>query len=314
MFARATARRRRNEDLRLDLHEIVVFDDADDPTGGRNDGKVANAPVEHVQQDLTARSILGTVNAGAVITADTGESTDSPPATTLDRRSLSVTMPTESPRSTTRAVAPAAVIRFAASRIDVLGSAHDRRGSDGGAHRLSELIPRRFRRTVPIAGGAGPQGAGESRNAVPRPGQHSEATSAGIRYVSVSSAARASKPGGRPDSIDAWPNISPGPMRSRTRPSLTTSTAPDRITRRNSTASAPLEKMVVPAGRTQPPPPRQPIDRLGVEHVEGRIPLRNSTISGTPSLPQQTTRRHVEPALCRPSPVWSGWSSAALGR
>jgi len=52
------------------------------------------------------------------------------------------------------------------------------------------------------------------------------------RYVSVSSAARASKPVGRPDNIDACPNISPISKRSSTCPSLTTSTEPVRITRR----------------------------------------------------------------------------------
>ena len=64
----------------------------------------------------------GTVNAGAVMTSDTGESLDKPPATTRERRSASVTIPSEPPRSTIRAVAPAAVMRWAASRRVVPGS------------------------------------------------------------------------------------------------------------------------------------------------------------------------------------------------
>ena len=50
--------------------------------------------------------------------------------------------------------------------------------------------------------------------------------SAGMRQQVVSSAARASNPVGSPDIIEAWPNSSPGPSRSSTRPSWMISTEP----------------------------------------------------------------------------------------
>ena len=80
------------------------------------------------------------------------------------------------------------------------------------------------------------------------PSQVGRATSAGIRRQVVSSCARAVKPAGRPDSIEACPKSSPTPSRSSVRPSRTSSTAPLRTTRRWLTGSAPCEKIVVPAG------------------------------------------------------------------
>src|ERR1017187_8748399 len=50
--------------------------------------------------------------------------------------------------------------------------------------------------------------------------------------------------------IDACPNSSPGPSRSRTRPSWMTSTDPLRTTQRYSTGPAPCEKIVFPRGMT----------------------------------------------------------------
>ena len=68
-----------------------------------------------------ARRSAGTVSAGAVIASDTGVSGERPTARTRERRSRSVRMPSDEPRSTTTAVAPRALISRAASRIEVSG-------------------------------------------------------------------------------------------------------------------------------------------------------------------------------------------------
>ena len=63
-----------------------------------------------------------TVYAGALMAADTGASTDMPPATTRVRRSRSVRIPSPpSPSSMTIDVVPACVIRCAASRMESCG-------------------------------------------------------------------------------------------------------------------------------------------------------------------------------------------------
>ena len=56
-----------------------------------------------------------TVQAGAVITSDSGVSGPAPAATTRVRMSRSVTIPRPSPSSTTTQVAPASAMRRAAS-------------------------------------------------------------------------------------------------------------------------------------------------------------------------------------------------------
>jgi hypothetical protein len=63
-----------------------------------------------------------TVTAGLVITAATGSSADRPAATTRERKSRSVRIPSSSPASTTTHVTPAAVMRCAASRIVASGA------------------------------------------------------------------------------------------------------------------------------------------------------------------------------------------------
>ena len=70
--------------------------------------------------------------AGAVITVLTGSSTDTPAATTRERRSRSVTIPSEPRSATTTEVAPASFISRAASRIVVSGS------TTTGSARISE--------------------------------------------------------------------------------------------------------------------------------------------------------------------------------
>ena len=119
--AREMARRRKNDELRSTARRswssmIPTTRPSADTTGKCRMPRSSMS----TRTSLPERS-LGTVKAGAVMTADTGESPDMPPATTLDRRSLSVTMPTDSPRSTTRAVAPASVRSRAASRTGVAG-------------------------------------------------------------------------------------------------------------------------------------------------------------------------------------------------
>ena len=125
---------------------------------------------------------LDTVNAGAVITAETGESIGSPPPTSLERRSLSVTMPTVCPRSTTRAVAPASVSCRAASRTGVPGA------QITGAKRMEALTgSRSLSRAISEPGSDRPRwcrSSSISRVTYRRPwgwASTSDATSPGIR-------------------------------------------------------------------------------------------------------------------------------------
>src|SRR5271166_5343493 len=76
---------------------------------------MADAAVEHLEQHLTPEGLRPDGVGGSAHRARHGILTD------RERRSRSVRIPRESPRSTTAAVAPAAVIRAAASRIGVSG-------------------------------------------------------------------------------------------------------------------------------------------------------------------------------------------------
>ena len=77
-----------------------------------------------------------TVQAGALITSDSGVSGAEPAATTRSLMSRSVTMPSWSPRSTTAQVTPASTIRRAASWTVVAGS------QTSGAARISSRTGR----------------------------------------------------------------------------------------------------------------------------------------------------------------------------
>ena len=91
------------------------------------------------------RRSAGTVYAGALIAAETGAPVSTPAATTRERRSRSVMIPSvPSPRSTTTEVAPASAIRRAASRIDVSGE----QITSGGAHQLGHRPQRRVGRRL----------------------------------------------------------------------------------------------------------------------------------------------------------------------
>jgi hypothetical protein len=189
----------------------------------------------------------GTVYAGSVMTAETGVSGLRPAATTRERKSRSVTMPSRSAVRTSTALAPSAVIRCAAARIGS-PAAH----SSGGV-RISVATVRCARSAGP-ASGAGRPGSETIDRATnwSTSGRASSGrtTSSGMRRHTVSSAARASKPVGSPEIIEACPNSSPGPSRSRTRPSWRTSTEPVRTIHRYSTGPAPSEKIVFPRGTT----------------------------------------------------------------
>ena len=78
--------------------------------------------------------------------AETGPSGLTPAATTRERKSRSVTMPSQRPARTSTAVAPCAVIRWAAARIGSLA------GHSSGGMRISVA-------TVRCASSAGPAGA-----------------------------------------------------------------------------------------------------------------------------------------------------------
>ena len=120
--AREMARRRKNEELRSTARRSWSSTMPRTRPFADTTGKcrIPRSSIS-ISTSLPERS-LGIVNAGAVMTADTGASPGRSPATTRERRSLSVTIPTESSRSTMRAVAPASVIRRAASRIGVAGA------------------------------------------------------------------------------------------------------------------------------------------------------------------------------------------------
>ncbi len=77
-----------------------------------------------------------TVQAGALITSDSGVSGLAPAATTRVLMSRSVTMPSRSPRSTTVQVTPASTMRRAASCTVVAG------GQISGAARTSSRTRR----------------------------------------------------------------------------------------------------------------------------------------------------------------------------
>jgi len=84
------------------------------------------------------------------------------------------------------------------------------------------------------------------------------ASSTSIRYSVESSAARASKPVGRPDNIDACPNSSPAPSTSSTLPSLTISMARPGPSADTGRAPRPARTPCRPPRMTPARPPPRP--------------------------------------------------------
>ena len=117
-----------------------------DPPGRRDDGQVADRRGRACPAAPARRCDRPTpCTAGAVMAAATGSSGDMPSAITRVRRSRSVRIPSPiPPPSTTTHVAPAAVIRCAASRIVVSGAqtTSGRRTSacDGLVGRVGRLL------------------------------------------------------------------------------------------------------------------------------------------------------------------------------
>ena len=188
-----------------------------------------------------------TVTAGAVMAAATGSSADMPSAITRVRRSRSVRIPSPSRRRRRRRTSPRPRSSAAPpSRIVVSGAQTTSGRRTSASHRLVGRVGRLLagraqapavqQRARQVAQRLGPSQRWRGRR---RPG---------CADRSCRSCARAVKPVGRPDSIEACPKSSPTPSRSSVRPSRTSSTAPLRTTRRWLTGSAPCEKIVVPAG------------------------------------------------------------------
>ena len=211
VVARAIAARRWNELRVADRHEVAVLDHADHLAGGGQHREVADAAVEHVEQDLAAAAVGGDgVGGRAHHLATPGALGSTPSATTRERRSRSVTIPRRS----------VAEVHDHRGRAGARSSAARPRGSASPASR-----PRAARAAArpPVAApgwaparrrvvARAPRAASARRSAGPRAARAAAAPPPrGCGSTSVSSAATAAKPVGRPDSIDACPNSSPGP-------------------------------------------------------------------------------------------------------
>jgi hypothetical protein len=142
-----------------------------------------------------------------------GASTGTWPVATRWRKSRSVTMPSPAPVRTSAHDSPAAPIR-AATLPTRSPSSHQTIG--------------RARRATGRSGRRGPA----TRVNRSRSGRARNVRGSGIRRQTLSSYARTRTGGGSSDNSQTWPNVSPGPNRSTTRPRSTTSSAPVRTIHR----------------------------------------------------------------------------------
>ncbi len=171
-----------------------------------------------------------TVSTGAVMMALTGMSRGMSPATTLERRSASVTMPSPWGVSTSTEVTSSSFMSCATLRTVMSG------GQNTGSRRISDVTG-----TVRTSGSA--RAACEVRstrsrklcamNAAPS-GRPSTATASarGSTYRAESSTARTVNSGGWPESSVGWPKSWPLVTTSTTLPLCSSSMVPSRTTYR----------------------------------------------------------------------------------